>query len=167
MIIDLNAHSHSDSALYPDSGFQYDSGLSLSGTDSGLHPQLVYILTVVSSLSDYSPQHSPHSYFHVIIICSYPAVRVKIFAYVKKSRNNANDSFGKGFRVLKDHVLNRLMTGRCPSKYCSYGRSSTRFFSKIASIFKKVLHLKDLNRHLECTGVSFNPENGSFSKIEK
>ena len=29
---------------------------------------------------------------------------------------NANDSFGKGFRVLKDHVLNRLMTGRCPSK---------------------------------------------------
>ena len=24
------------------------------------------------------------------------------------------------------------------------------FFSKIASIFKKVLHLKDLNRHLEC-----------------
>ena len=30
------------------------------------------------------------------------------------------------------------------------GRSSTRFFSKIASIFKKVLHLKDLNRHLEC-----------------
>ena len=83
--------------------------------------------------------------------------------------NNANDDFGKGFRVLKDHVLNRLMTGRCPSKYYSYGRSSTCFFSKIASIFKKVLHLKDLNRHLdlECTGVSFNPENGSSSKIEK
>ena len=59
-------------------------------------------------------------------------------------RNNANDSFGKGFRMLKDHVLNRLMTGRCPGNHCSYGRSSTRFFSKIASIFKKVLHLKDL-----------------------
>ena len=86
---------------------------------------------------------------------------------IGKSRNNANDSFGKGLRVLKDHRLNHLMTGRCPSKYCSYGRSSTRFFSKIASIFKKVLHLKDLNRHLECTGVSFNPENGCFSKIEK
>ena len=28
----------------------------------------------------------------------------------------ANDSFGKGFHVLKDHVLNRLMTGRWPSK---------------------------------------------------
>ena len=26
----------------------------------------------------------------------------------------------------------------------------TLFFSKIASIFKKVLHLKDLNPHLEC-----------------
>ena len=84
-----------------------------------------------------------------------------------RERNNANDSFGKGFRVLIDHVLNRLMTGQCPSKYCSYGRSSTCFFSKIASIFKKVLHLKYLNRHLECTGVRFNPENGSFSKIEK
>ena len=86
---------------------------------------------------------------------------------IGKSRNNANDSFGKGFLVLKDHVLNRLMTGRCPSKYCSYGRSSTRFFSKIASIFKKVLHLKDLNRRLECINVSFNPENGAFSKIKK
>ena len=31
-------------------------------------------------------------------------------------RNNANDSFGKGFHELKDHVLNRLMTGRCPRK---------------------------------------------------
>ena len=34
---------------------------------------------------------------------------------IGKSRNKANDSFGKGFHVLKDHVLNRLMTGRCPS----------------------------------------------------
>ena len=25
----------------------------------------------------------------------------------------------------------------------------------------------DLNRHLECTDVSFNPENGAFSKIKK
>ena len=80
---------------------------------------------------------------------------------------NANDSFGKGFDVLKDHVQNRLMTGRCPSKHCSYGRSSTRFFSKIASIFKKVLHLKHLNRHLECIDVIFNPENGAFSTIKK
>ena len=38
--------------------------------------------------------------------------------YVKgrKRRNNVNDSFGKAFHELKDHVLNRLMTGRCPLK---------------------------------------------------
>ena len=28
----------------------------------------------------------------------------------KPTRNNVNDNFGKGFHVLKDHVLNRLMT---------------------------------------------------------
>ena len=113
-------------------------------------PTVVYILTVVSSLSDYSPQHSPHSYFHVIFISAYPAVCVQFYAYVEqtnllfagkesslqacdhrynntKGRNHRyiyeetntgtkNDSFGKGFDVLKDHVLNRLMTGRCQSK---------------------------------------------------
>ena len=102
-------------------------------------PTVVYILTVVSSL-DYSPQHNPHSYFHVIFISAYPAVRVNFYAYAQRfnnkltyyesslqacnhrynyakgrnqRRNNANDSFGKGLHVLKDHVLNRLMTGRC------------------------------------------------------
>ena len=154
---------------------------------------------MVSSLSDYSPQHSPHSYFHVIIICSYPAVRVKNVAYVNMlGRNDLKLIYylleriavtasidirtviyaaslqlrlGKGTTqmaaLVKGSVSRAKLFGQCPSKYCSYGRSSTRFFSKIASIFKKVLHLKDLNRHLECTGVSFNPENGSFSKIEK
>ena len=39
---------------------------------------VVYILTVVSSLSDNSPQHSPHYYFNVIFI----SVRVKFYAYV-------------------------------------------------------------------------------------
>ena len=51
--------------------------------------------------------------------------------------------------------------------HCSYGRTSTRFFSKIASIFKKVLHLKDLNRRLECTDVSFNPEKTASSPKSK
>ena len=46
-------------------------------------------------------------------------------------------------------------------------KGSTRFFSKIASIFKKVLHLKDLTRLLDCIDVSFNHENGVFSKIKK
>ena len=117
-------------------------------------PTVVYILTVVSSLSDYSPQHSPHSYFHVILscctskmlcICQYawkkwfnnkPTYYLKavckpattrreetiailpsvVYLWRNQRRNNANDSFGKGFHMLKDHVLNRLMTGRCPSK---------------------------------------------------
>ena len=38
LIIDLHVHFHSDSALYPDSSFQSDSGLSQGGTDNGLHP---------------------------------------------------------------------------------------------------------------------------------
>ena len=41
--------------------------------------------------------------------CNYAKGRIQ-------RRNNANDSFGKGFHELKDHVLNRLMTGRCPHK---------------------------------------------------
>ena len=118
-------------------------------------PTVVYILTVVSSLSNYSPQYSPHSY--VIFISAYPAVRVKFYAYVnmlgrndltnilfagKESslqvcnyakgrnqyRNNANDSFGKGFHVLKDHVLNYLKTERCP-------RQSLQLRPKFHSLF--------------------------------
>ena len=82
-------------------------------------------------------------------------------------KQNASDSFGIGFHVLKDHVLNCLMTRRCPHKSLQLRPKFHSFFSKIASIFKKVLHLKDLNRHLECTDVSFNPEKGTFSKIKK
>ena len=50
-------------------------------------PTVVYILTVVSSLSDYSPQHNPHSYFHVIFISAYPAVRVNFYAYAQWFNN--------------------------------------------------------------------------------
>ena len=46
-------------------------------------PTVVYILTVVSSLSDYSQQHNPHSYFYVIFISAYPAVRVNFYAYAQ------------------------------------------------------------------------------------
>ena len=85
MIIDLHAHFHSDSALYPDREQCYFSKIaSIFRSDSGLVrtvvfiPTVVYILTVVSSLSDYSP----HSYFHVIFITAYPALRVKFYAYI-------------------------------------------------------------------------------------
>ena len=100
-------------------------------------PTVVYILTVVSSLSDYSPQHSPHSlsYFHVIFISGYPAVRVKFYAYanawqkwfhnkltyylLERKADTASLQlhegqiptqgrewqFGKGLHELKDHVV--------------------------------------------------------------
>ena len=77
-----------DSALYPESRFQSDSGLSQGGTD---FPTVVYILTVVSSLCDYSSQHSPHSLaisFHVIFNSAYPAVQVKLYAYVNMPGRN-------------------------------------------------------------------------------
>ena len=66
LIIDLHAHFHSDSALYPDSSFQSDSGLSQGGTDSGLHL---------------------HSCLHPDS-GSYPAVRVKFYAYVNMLGRN-------------------------------------------------------------------------------
>ena len=78
-----------------------------------------------------------------------------------------NDSFGKGFHELKDHVLNRLMTGRCPRKSLQLRPKFHSLFLQNSFDFQKVLHLKDLNRHPECTDVSFNPENGAFSKIKK
>ena len=53
---------------------------------------------------------------------------ISVAASLQLRRNNANDSFGKGFRVLKDHVLNRLMTGRCPSK-------SLQLWPKFHSLF--------------------------------
>ena len=99
---------------------------------------VVYILTVVSSLSDYSPQHSPHSYFHVILISAYPAVRVKLYAYVN-------------------------MLGRNDLIICWRGKQSLQAYNYVKG--RNQRRNKDLNRHLECTDVNFNPENGAFSKI--
>ena len=94
-------------ALYPDSGFQSDSGLSQGGTDSGLHPHsCLYILTVFLA-------------FLIIIHNTVHTLIFMLFSLAKgrnQRRNNVNDSFGKGFHELKDHVLNRIMTGRCPRK---------------------------------------------------
>ena len=42
--------------------------------------------------------------------------RKAIAASLQLCDHNANDSFGTGFHVLKAHVLNHLMTGRCPRK---------------------------------------------------
>ena len=52
-----------------------------------------------------------------------------------------NDSF-KGAKISRAKPFNDWAV---PAYHCSYGRSSTRFYPKIASTFKKVLDLKDLN----------------------
>ena len=83
-------------------------------------------------------------------------------------KNNANVSFGKGFHVLKDHVLNCLMTGRCP-------RTSLQLWPKFHSLFlqnsfdfQKSATFKGLKSSPRMyTDVSFNPENGAFSRMEK
>ena len=96
---------------------------------SGLHPHsCLHILTVVSSLSDYSPQHSPHSYFmlfSLVPILQYVCIcpfNNKLTYYLLERKavckpatlregkkptqeQRAIDSFGKGFHMLKDHML--------------------------------------------------------------
>ena len=53
------------------------------------------------------PSDLPSSILHIFVPYQLPTKKLR-------KGNNTNDSFGKGFHVLKDHVLNRLMTGRCP-----------------------------------------------------
>ena len=74
-----------------------------------------------------------------------------------------DDSFGKGFDVLKGHVLNRLMTGRCPSKSMQLRPKFHSLFLRNSFDFQKSATFKTL----KCTDVSFNLENGAFSTIKK
>ena len=83
-------------------------------------------------------------------------------------RNNANDSFGKGFDVLKDHVLNRLMTGRCPRIALQLRPKFHSLFLQNSFDFQKSATFKALKSSPRTyTDVSFNPENGAFSRMEK
>ena len=186
MIISSSASAYyADSALYPDSGLAvWQLSIPRWYWQWSLIPTVVYILTVVSSLSDYSPQHI-HCYLHVIFNSAYPAVRVKIYAYVNmlgindlitticwkessqqacnyakgrnQRRNNANDSFGKGFHVLKDHVPNRLMNRWCP-------RTSLQLRPKFHSLllqnsfdFKKSATFKELKLSPRMYWCKFQP----------
>ena len=142
---------------------------------------VVYILTVVSSLSDYSP----NSYFHVIFISAYPAVRVQFYAYVqwfnlnllfagkessqqacdhrynytkgRNQRRSKNYSFGKGFDVLKDHVLNRLMTGRCQSKSLQLRPKFHSLFLQNSFDFQKSATFKTLQSSPRMYWCKFQP----------
>ena len=125
-----------------------------------------------------SVQHMPSPDFHarsLYIVVHNHAIQKKSSLqtcnYAKgrnQRRNNANDSFGKGFDVLKDHVLNPLMTGRCPCislqlrpKFLSHFLQNSFDFQKSATF--KALKLSPRMY----SDVSFNPENGAFSRMEK
>ena len=66
--------------------------------------------------------------------------------------------------MLKDHVINRLMTGWCPRKSLQLRPKFHSLFLQNSFDFQKSATLKDLNRHLECTDVSFNNETAPSPK---
>ena len=80
----------------------------------------------------------------------------------KKPTQEREDSFGKGLHKLKDHVLNRLMTGRCPKSLQLRPKFHSLFLQNSYD-FQKSATFKGLK---SSSDVSFNPENGAFSKIE-
>ena len=58
----------------------------------------------------------------------------------KESNREANDSFGKGFHALIAHVLNRLMTGRCPHKSLQLRPKFHTLFLQNSFDLKKSVH---------------------------
>ena len=157
----LHAHFHSDNALYPHSG----SSLTVVYPKVVLtvvYPKVVltvvfiqtvvYILTVVSSPSNCSPQHSTHSYFHVIFIfggkvnnrCK-PATtrREEITAGPTRMTALVKGSVAQG-RVPPPPEAHVIEYARGSAVQCIelYGRSFTSYFSELGSIVKKALHLK-------------------------
>ena len=60
-------------------------------------------------------------------------------------RKNANDSFGKGFCQTppppEAHMI-KYARGGAIHRIELYGRSFTRYFSELGSIFKKAPHLR-------------------------
>ena len=70
--------------------------------------------------------------------------------------------------MLKDHVLNRLMTGHCPRIALQLQPKFHSLFLQNSFDFQKNATFKALKSSLRMyTDVSFNPENGAFSRMEK
>ena len=87
---------------------------------------------------------------------------------VRGKRVRGNDSFGKGFHVLKHHVLNLLMSGRCPRTALQLQLKFHSLFLQNSFDFQKSATFKALKSSPRMyTVVSFNPENGAFSRMEK
>ena len=83
-------------------------------------------------------------------------------------RNNANDSLLKGSVARghappppEAHVIKYARGGAVEL----YGRSFTRYFSELGSIFKEALHLKLLNSRLPCFDARLERYNEAIFKI--
>ena len=63
--------------------------------------------------------------------------------------------------MLKAHVLNRLMTGRWPRKSLQLRPSQNSF-----NFQKCYIERTYINRHLDCTDVSFNPKTAPSPKLK-
>ena len=93
-------------------------------------PTVVDILTVVSSLYDCSQQHhNQHSYFHIIVISAYPAVREKMYAYINMFGRNdlipkTNSICWKGRQSLQ--ACNYACEGKKPPQDDSFGKGHCR-----------------------------------------
>ena len=69
--------------------------------------------------------------------------------------------------MLKDHMLNRLMTGRCPRTSLQLRPKFHSLFLQNSFDFQKSATFKALKSSPRMyTDVSFNPENGAFSRME-
>ena len=70
--------------------------------------------------------------------------------------------------MLKDHMLNCLMTGRCPRTSLQLRPKFHSLFLQNSFDFQKSATFKALKSSPRMyTDVSFNPENGAFSRMEK
>ena len=69
--------------------------------------------------------------------------------------------------MLKDHVLNRLMTGRCPRIALQLRPKFHSLFLQNSFDFQKSATFALKSSRRTYTDVSFNPENGAFSRMEK
>ena len=144
--------------LYPDSSFHPDSsGLSQGSTDSCLHPNsgrqwffLAFLIVVNNTVHifilTYVNKLGRNDLITALInkhtICRKGEQSLQAYNYVKGRNHlrNAIDSFGKGFQVLKDHVLNPLMTGQCPCKSLQLWLKFHSLFLQNSFNFQKVLH---------------------------
>ena len=143
-------------------------------------PTVVYILTVVSSLSDYKSTTQSSAYPAVRVQFYACVQRFNLeqtnllfagkessqqacdhrYNYTKgrnQRRYQKNDSFGKGFDVLKDHVQNRLMTGRCPSKSLQLRPKFHSLFLQNSFDLKKSTTFKTLKSSTRMYLCKFQP----------